>query len=68
MDLKIFNFTTQSNLLIIKKLTEYLTDFCDESAIYRLDNTEYLQKIESKVNNYVNLYAACDNTDFNWLI
>ena len=34
----------------------------------RLDDSEYLEKIESKTNNYINSYAICDEIDFNWLI
>ena len=35
---------------------EYLTGYCDDNLMNRLNNTEYFKKIENKVNNYVNLY------------
>ena len=40
-----------------EKLMEHLMDYCDENLMDRLDDTKYLEKIESEVNNYVNLYA-----------
>ena len=43
-------------------------DYCDENLINRLDDIEYLEKIKSEVNNYINSYAICDDSDFNWLI
>ena len=48
-----------------EKLMEYLADYCDKNPIDRLDNTEYLEKIENEVNDYVNSYFICDDTDFN---
>ena len=39
-----------------KKLMEHLMDYCDENSVDRLDDIEYLEKIDNKVNNYVNLY------------
>ena len=33
-----------------------------------LENNEYIGKIESEVNDYVNPYAICDDIDFNWLM
>ena len=50
------------------KLMEYLYDYCDKNSTDRLDDTKYLEIIESEVNNYVNLYAIYDNSNFNWLI
>ena len=46
-------------------MIEYLTDYCDENPMDRLDDIEYLKKIESEVNNYVNSYTICNDTDFN---
>ena len=38
-----------------------LIDYCNENQVDRLDNTEYLEKIENKVNNYVHPYVICDD-------
>ena len=51
-----------------EKLMEHLMDCCDENLIDLLNDTEYIEKIESEVNNYINLYAICDDADFNWLM
>ena len=40
----------------------------DENLVDHLDDTKYLKKIKNKVNNYVNPYVICDDTDFNRLL
>ena len=30
--------------------------YCDENPVDHLDKTEYFEKIENEVNNYINLY------------
>ena len=47
---------------IDEKLINYLTDHFDENPIDFLDDSKYLEKIESKINNYVNLYVICEDT------
>ena len=42
--------------------------YCDENLVDRLDDIEYFKKLGMKVNNYVNPYIICNNTNFNWLI
>ena len=51
-----------------ERLIEYLMDYCYENPIDHLDDTEYLEKIESEVNNYINLYTICDDINFNRLM
>ena len=67
MGLKIFNQHNPSKPAY-EKLMEHLIDYCDKNPIDYLDDTEYLEKIESEVNNYVNLYAICDDTNINMLM
>ena len=47
-----------------KKLMEHLMDYCDKTSMDHLDSTEYLEKIESGINNYVNSYTICDDINF----
>ena len=47
---------------------EHPTNNCDENLIHRLDDNEYIKKIESEVNNCYNLYVICYDTDLKWLI
>ena len=62
--LKIFNLHNPTQPTY-KKLMEHLTNFYHENPMNRLYNTKYLEKIENKVNNYVNPYAIFDDIDFN---
>ena len=41
---------------------------CNENLIDRLDDNEYIEKIESEVNNSVNSYVIYDDTDLKWLM
>ena len=67
MSLRIFDpyNPTQSTY---KKLIEYSLDYCHENLVNYLDDSEYLEKIDNEVNNYVNPYVICDNIDFNRLM
>ena len=47
---------------------KHLTYYYHEYRMDHLDNIKYFKKIKNKINNYVNLYAICDDSDFNWLI
>ena len=51
-----------------EKLMQHLTDYCNENLMDRLDDTEYLEKIGSEINTYINPYVICDDTDFNLLM
>ena len=44
---------------------EHITDKCDKNLMNCLNDTKYLKKIESKVNNFANPYTICDDIDFN---
>ena len=43
-------------------------DYYNENPINHLDDTEYIEKIDNKVNNNVDLYTAYDDIYFNWLM
>ena len=64
VNLKIFN---PHNLIqpTYEQLIEHLTEYCDENPIDYLNDTKYLENIESEIKNYVNSYAIYDDTDFN---
>ena len=64
MDLKFFypHKPTQSTY---EKLMKHLIDYCNENPINRLNDTEYLENIKNKVNNYINLYIIYNDTNFN---
>ena len=38
-----------------------MMDYCNENLVDHLDDIEYIEKIDNKVNNYVISYAICDN-------
>ena len=40
---------------------EHLIDYCIENLVDRLDDTEYLEKIENEVNNYIIPYIIYDD-------
>ena len=63
MGLKFFDPCNPTNRiqLTYKKLMEHLIDYCNENLVNYLDDTEYLEKIENKVNNYVILYVIHDD-------
>ena len=44
-----------------EKLMEHLIDYCNENLVNYLNHTEYLEKIENEVNNYVIPYTICDD-------
>ena len=67
MGLKIF-YPHNPTQPTYKKLIKHLMYYYHENPVDRLDDIEYLKKIENEVNNYVNPYTICNDTNFNWLI
>ena len=64
MNLKIFDLHYPTQFTYVK-LVEHLMDYYDENPKDLLNDTRYLEKIESKTNNYINSYVICDDIDFN---
>ena len=60
VDLKIFNLNN-SIQTTYEKLMEHMMDYCNKNLVDHLDDTEYLEKIENEVNNYVIRYTICDD-------
>ena len=63
VSLKLFNIHNPTQPTY-EKLIEHLTDYYNENLMDHLDDTEYLKKIENKVNNYIIPYAIV-MTNFN---
>ena len=47
-----------------EKLMQYLTNHYDKNPMDYLDKDKYIEKIESEVNDYVNLYAIYGDNNF----
>ena len=44
-----------------EKLMEHMINYCNENPVNHLDNTQYLEKIENKVNNCINPHVIYDD-------
>ena len=51
-----------------EKLMKHLTNHCSKNPMDRLDDNDYIEKIESEANDFVNPYTICDDIDFNLLM